>query len=132
VLVSPADRPWRRWDDISRVLERLSNDEWREVVNLARALGVERKFGYRLTQSPAGPERARRLGVPIAPAWWLRWDGDPALRWAAWLAELPSWRTRLGLVRQLLRPPVGYSAWGWAAHVLRLAPGALATLLQRP
>jgi hypothetical protein len=132
VLVSPADRPWRRWDDLRRVLERLSADDWREVKELARALGVERKFGYRLSQSAAGPEHARRLGVPTAPGWWLRWDADPALRWAAWLAELPSWRARLGLVRQLLKPPAGYSAWGWAAHVLRLSPGAVATLLRRP
>jgi hypothetical protein len=131
VLVSPADRPWRRWDDLGRVLERLSPEGWREVKELARALGVERKFGYRLSQSAAGPEHARRLGVPTAPGWWLRWDADPALRWAAWLAELPSWRARLGLVRQLLKPPSGYSPLGWAAHVLHLAPGALATLLWR-
>lgn len=132
VLVSPADRPWRRWEDLGRVLERLSAEDWRDVAELARALGVERKFGYRLSQSPAGPEQARRIGVPTAPRWWLRWDADQALRWAAWLAELPSWRARFGLVRQLLKPPTGYSAWGWATHVLRLAPGAVATLLRRP
>jgi hypothetical protein len=132
VLVSPADRPWRRWDDLRRVLGRLSPEDWREVTRLARALGVERKFGYRLSQSAAGPGLARRLGVPTAPRWWLRWDADPALRWAAWLAELPSWRARLGLVRRLLKPPMGYTAWGWAGHVLHLTPGAVATLLRRP
>lgn len=132
VLVSPADRPWRRWDDLERVLERLSSKDWREITELARTLGVERKFGYRLSQSPAGPAHARRLGVPVAPRWWLRWDADPALRWAAWLAELPNWRARLRLVRRLIKPPTGYSAWGWAAHVLHLAPGAVATLVWRP
>jgi Uncharacterised nucleotidyltransferase/Coenzyme PQQ synthesis protein D (PqqD) len=132
VLVSPADRPWRRWDDLGRVLERLSAGDWRDAASLARALGVERKFGYRLSQSAAGPEFADRLGVPSAPRWWLRWDADPALRWAAWLVELPSWRARVRLVRQLVRPSAGYSAVGWAAHVLRLAPGAVATLLRRP
>jgi hypothetical protein len=131
VLVSPADRPWRRWDDLGRALERLSPETWGEATALARALGVEREFGYRISQA-AGPELAQRLGLPVAPRWWLRWDADPMLAWAALLAELPTWRARLRLARRLMRPPPGSSSVAWAGHMLRLAPGAFATLLRRP
>jgi hypothetical protein len=129
LLVSPADRPWRKWDDLGRAVERLSDEQWRDAAEVAKALGVERRFGYRLSQSPAGPEAARRIGVPKAPRWWLRWETDPLLAWAALLAELPSWRARLRLTRELTRPPAGYSYAAWARHALRLVPRAVLTLV---
>jgi PqqD family protein of HPr-rel-A system len=130
VLVSPADRPWRKWNDLERALGAMSDAGWREAASLARALGVEREFGFRLSQA-AGRQLAQRIGLPVAPPWWLRWEGDPLLRWGALLTELPSWRERLGLVRRVARPPAGYSRRAWAWHLLRLVPGALVTLLRR-
>jgi hypothetical protein len=145
VLVSPADRPWRRWNDLKLVLDRLPTDAWMEAAALAAALGVERLFGYRLSQSPSGLACARRIGVRTAPRWWLRWEADPVLRWVAWLAALPSWRARLRLARRLVLPPVSYvrsrdpdagrrgllAAYAaWAMHGLRLLPGAGSTLLR--
>jgi hypothetical protein len=130
VLVSPADRPWHKWPDLERALEQLPAEGWREAAALAQALGVERRFGYRLSQSSAGAEGATRIGVPPAPGWWLRWEADPMLRWVALLAELPGWRSRIGLARQLMRPPAGSSSGAWAMHVLRLVPGAIVTLLR--
>jgi putative nucleotidyltransferase-like protein/coenzyme PQQ synthesis protein D (PqqD) len=129
LLVSPADRPWRRWNDLERVLSQVSDAEWREAAELARVLDVEREFGYRISQA-AGPELAQRVGVPVAPPWWLRWETDPLLRWAALLTELPGWRARLRLVRQVARPPAGYSRRAWAWRLLRLVPGAIATLVR--
>jgi hypothetical protein len=145
VLVSPADRPWRRWDDLARALEQLPTEGWRDAAAVARALGVERLFGYRLSQTPAGAACAERIGVSTARPWWLRWEDDPILCWIGWLAALPSWRARARLARQLLLPtPVyvrlrdpaaarrglaaAYAAW--ALHVLRLLPGATATLVR--
>lgn len=145
VLVSPADRPWRRWEDLQRVLDQLSADTWVQAAALATALGVERLFGYRLSQSPAGLARAQQIGVRTAPGWWLRWEADPVLRWLAWLAALPGWRARLRLARRLILPPLSYvrsrypgaasrgllsSYAAWATHGLRLLPGAGLTLLR--
>lgn len=145
VLVSPADRPWRRWDDLRRVLDRLSLEDWVEAAAVARRLGVERQFGYRLSQSPAGPEFARRLGLDPAPWWWLRFETDPLLRWLVLLGALPSWRARGRLARRLLLPTPDYvrfrdpeaaarglaAAYGaWVAHVARLLPGAVLTALR--
>lgn len=143
VLVSPADRPWRRWDDLQRLLDQLPLDGWREAAAVAQALGVSRLFGYRLSQSPAGLALAQRIGVETAPAWWLRWEADPMLRWLVLLASLSGWRARLRLIRGLFLPPVSYvrfrdpemgrrgvasSYAAWAAHVMRLVPGAARTL----
>lgn len=130
VLISPADRPWHKWQDLERAQERLPAEVWREAAALANALGVERQFGYRLSQSAAGAAAARRIGVPAAPEWWLRWEADPMLRWVALLAEVPGWRARTGLARQLMKPPAGYSTAAWAMHILRLVPGAVLTLLR--
>ena len=129
-LLSPADRPWKNWHDLALALEQLSEDGWRETAALARALGVERRLGYRLSQSPAGASAAERIGLPAAPGWWLRWDADPMLAWAALLAELPSWPARLRLARTLVRPQPGYSYAAWAWQVLRRVPGAALTLLR--
>lgn len=144
-LVGPDDRPWRRWNDLNRALEQLSIDEWRETAALAEALGVERMLGYRLSQSAAGARCAERLGLKTAPAWWLRWEADPMLRWIALLAAVPTMRARVRLATQLITPPVSYvrsrdpaaapgSVAGayaaWAVHVLRLLPGAARTLLR--
>jgi hypothetical protein len=144
-LVSPADRPWRKWDDLERALERLPDAGWREAAAVARALGVEREFGYRLSQSPAGTARAQRIGVRTAPSWWLRWETDPILRWVSLLLRLPSWRSRLRVTKQLLLPSASYvrsrdldgpsqglvrSYAAWALHGIRLLPGAALTLLR--
>jgi hypothetical protein len=145
VLVSPADRPWRKWDDLQRALEQLPLNGWREAAAIATALGVDRLFGYRLSQSPAGLACAQRIGAVTAPTWWLRWEADPALRWIALLASVPTWRLRIGLVRRLLLPSPGYvrvrdpdasrrgllaSYLSWAGHLSRLLPGAVRTLLR--
>lgn len=143
VLVSPADRPWRRWDDLGRALEQLPIDGWREAAALAKTLGVDRLFGYRLSQSAGAEALVEHLGLPTAPPLWLRWDADPMLRWVVSLATLPSWRLRLRLARQLVLPSASYvrlrdpegaaggltaSYAAWARHVIRLVPGAVVTL----
>jgi hypothetical protein len=145
VLVSPDDRPWHKWNDLERALEQLPIEGWRDAAAVADALGVERLFGYRLSQSPAGARCAQHLGLRTAPRWWLRWDADPMLRWIVLLAAVPSWGERVRLARALIMPPVRYVrsrdpeaarggvalAYGaWAAHVLRLVPGAITTLLR--
>jgi hypothetical protein len=145
VLVSPDDRPWRKWNDLERALEQFPIEGWRDAAAVADALGVERLFGYRLSQSPAGARCAERLGLRTAPRWWLRWDADPMLRWIVLLAAVPNWRARARLARHLITPPARYvrsrdpeAARGgvarayaaWAAHVLRLVPGAITTLLR--
>lgn len=145
VLVSPDDRPWRKWNDLERALEQVPIEGWRDAAAVADALGVQRLFGYRLSQSPAGARCAQRLGLRTAPRWWLRWDADPMLRWIVLLAALPSWGERVRLARHLTMPPLSYvrsrdpeaarggvaSAYAaWAAHVLRLVPGAITTLLR--
>lgn len=129
-LVSPADRPWQKWDDLERALDQLPLDGWRDTAALARALDVDRLFGYRLCQSPAGAAFAQRIGVPTAPRWWLRWEADPMLRWLALLMEVPGWRARLRLARGLSEPPAGYSPASWALHCMRLIPGAALALLR--
>jgi hypothetical protein len=145
VLVSPNDRPWRQWNDLKRALEQVPIEGWRDAAAVADALGVERLFGYRLSESPAGARCARRLGLKTAPRWWLYGDADPLLRWIVLLATVPSWAARLRLARHLIAPQVTYvrsrdpeaakrgvaAAYGaWAVHVLRLVPGAIATLLR--
>ena len=145
VLVSPDDRPWRKWNDLERALEQLPIEGWRDAAAVADALGVERLFGYRLSQSPAGARCAERLGLRTAPRWWLRWDADPMLRWIVLLAAVPNWRARVRLARHLITPSVSYvrsrdpeAARGgvalayaaWVVHVLRLVPGAITTLLR--
>jgi hypothetical protein len=65
------------------------------------------------------------------------------LRWLVLLASLSGWRARLRLIRGLFLPPVSYvrfrdpemgrrgvasSYAAWAAHVMRLVPGAARTL----
>lgn len=145
VLVSPADRPWRRWDDLSRALEQLPEDGWREAAAVARELGVAREFGYRLSQSPAGATRATQIGLDTSPPWWLRMEDDPILRWFGVLAALPRGRGRIRVARKLVLPssrhvrlrdrrttdrslPAAYAAW--ALHVLQLLPGSVLTLLR--
>jgi hypothetical protein len=144
-LVSPDDRPWRRWNDLERALEHLPLDGWREAAVVARALGVERMLGYRLSQSTAGARCAQRLGLRTAPRRWLRWEADPMLRWFVLLASLPTWRARQRLAKHLITPPVSYvrsrdpaagprgavAAYAaWAVHVIRLVPGAATTMLR--
>jgi hypothetical protein len=145
VLVSPADRPWRRWDDLARAFEQLSPEAWLQARAVATALGVERLFAYRLSQSAAGAALAARLGMPGAPSWWLRWEADPVLRWVVLLASLPGWRLRLRLARHLLLPGSAYVRFrdpeaasrgllgaylAWATHALRLMPGAFVSLVR--
>jgi hypothetical protein len=144
VLISPADRPWRKWDDLSRALDQLELDVWQRADATAAELGVRRLFAYRLSQSPAGTMLAAELGLPPAPEWWLRWENDPVLRWIVLLASLPGWPLRLRLARHLVLPGPAYVRFrdpkagsrglfaayaAWAAHVLRLLPGACVSLL---
>jgi hypothetical protein len=145
VVVSPADRPWRKWGDLERALAQLPVEGWREAAAVAAALGVGHLFGYRLSQSPAGAECARRIGVATSRPRWLRWEEDPILSWLGFLSALPSWRARLRLARQLILPPPSHvrfrdpdaasrglaaSYAAWAIHVIRLMPGAVVTLLR--
>jgi Uncharacterised nucleotidyltransferase/Coenzyme PQQ synthesis protein D (PqqD) len=145
VVVSPADRPWRKWDDVQRALAQLPVEGWRQAATVATALGVSHLFGFRLSQSPAGAACASRIGVATTRPWWLRWEEDPILSWVGFLTALPSWRARLRLARQLILPPPSHvrfrdpdaasrglaaSYAAWAMHVIRLVPGAVVTLLR--
>jgi predicted DCC family thiol-disulfide oxidoreductase YuxK len=145
VVVSPADRPWRKWNDLERALAQLPVEGWREAAAVARALGVADLFGYRLSQSPEGAACAARIGVATRQPGWLRWEEDPILSWVGFLAALPSWRERSRLARQLILPPPSHVRFrhpdaaarglaaayaAWATHVVRLVPGAVLTLLR--
>ena len=94
-------------EDLTRAINLLGDECWREAAELARELDASAPLGTGLRLIPAGVALAERLNLPWAPSAraLLHWRGAPwgATVWES-LASAPNSRARAVLLAEFLAP----------------------------